>query len=286
MGYIREPSVSGTFYPDNPQILKKDIEAYLKNASFEAEDGEVLGLISPHAGYMYSGQVAGYSYKAIKGSSYETVIIIAPSHRSHFEGVAVLEKGGYRTPLGVVPVDEEIAGEIINLQTFIQPNVDAHRGEHSLEVHLPFLQVVLKDFAIIPLIMGSQDPALCEALAECLHGVMKKTKKRFLVVGSTDLSHYYPYAEAVRLDAVVRHYLETFDIKGLQSNLKKGSCEACGAGPMIATMLLSQKLGATRSKVLKYANSGDVSGDKNGVVGYISCAFLKQYDLEKMDNQL
>ena len=279
MGYIREPSVSGTFYSDNPKTLTRHIEAYLKNANIDSINGEVLGLISPHAGYVYSGQVAAYGYKAIIGYPYETVIIVAPSHRSHFEGVAMLEKGGYLTPLGVVPVDEEFTGEIVKRQSVIRPNVDAHRGEHSLEVQVPFLQVALKNFAIVPLIMGSQDPAVCEALADCLHGVINTLKKRILVVGSTDLSHYYPYAEAVELDTVVRQRLEAYDIKGLQGDLRKGTCEACGAGPMISTMLLSQKLGATGSKVLKYANSGDVSGDRSGVVGYISCVFYKKLNL-------
>jgi AmmeMemoRadiSam system protein B len=279
MGYIREPSVSGTFYSDNPKTLTRHIEAYLKNANIDSINGEVLGLISPHAGYVYSGQVAAYGYKAIIGYPYETVIIVAPSHRSHFEGVAMLEKGGYLTPLGVVPVDEEFTGEIVKRQSVIRPNVDAHRGEHSLEVQVPFLQVALKNFAIVPLIMGSQDPAVCEALADCLHGVINTLKKRILVVGSTDLSHYYPYAEAVELDTVVRQRLDAYDIKGLQGDLRKGTCEACGAGPMISTMLLSQKLGATGSKVLKYANSGDVSGDRSGVVGYISCVFYKKLSL-------
>ena len=279
MGYIREPSVSGTFYSDNPKTLTRHIEAYLKNANIDSINGEVLGLISPHAGYVYSGQVAAYGYKAIIGYPYETVIIVAPSHRSHFEGVAMLEKGGYLTPLGVVPVDEEFTREIVKRQSVIRPNVDAHRGEHSLEVQVPFLQVALKNFAIVPLIMGSQDPAVCEALADCLHGVINTLKKRILVVGSTDLSHYYPYAEAVELDTVVRQRLEAYDIKGLQGDLRKGTCEACGAGPMISTMLLSQKLGATGSKVLKYSNSGDVSGDRSGVVGYISCVFYKKLNL-------
>jgi len=274
MGYIREPFVNGSFYPDNPKILTRNIEAFLNNANIDAIDGEIIGLISPHAGYMYSGQVAAYGYKAIMDSSYDTVVVIAPSHRSLFEGVAALKKGGYRTPLGIVPVDEEIVGEIINLQTFIRPNVDAHRGEHSLEVQIPFLQVVLKDFTLVPLIMGSQDPALYEALADCLHEAIEKTNKTVLVVGSTDLSHYYPYTEAIELDTIIKKHLDAYDAKGLLVSLRKGSCEACGAGPMISTMLLSQKLGATRSKVLKYANSGDVSGDRNGVVGYISCVFM------------
>lgn len=276
MGYIREPSVSGTFYPDNPKTLTRNIEAFLKNASFDAIEGEIIGIISPHAGYMYSGHVAAYGYKAIMGASYDTVIIIAPSHRSRFEGVAVLEKGGYRTPLGVVPVDETLAGEMVKLGSVVLPNVDAHSGEHSLEVQIPFLQVVLNDFAIVPLIMGSQEQRVCEALAVCLHETIKKTKKKVLVVGSTDLSHYYPYPEAVELDMVVKKHLDEYDMEGLLANLRKGTCEACGAGPMISTMMVSQKLGAAGSKVLKYANSGDVSGDRNGVVGYISCVFFKK----------
>jgi len=275
MAHIREPFVSGTFYPDNPKTLEKNIEVYLKNASIDSLDKEIVGIIAPHAGYMYSGQVAAYGYKAIMGAHYDTVIVIAPSHRSHFEGIAVFEKGGYRTPLGVVRIDEELASEIVNLKTVVWPNVDVHKGEHSLEVQLPFLQVVLKDFSMVPLIMGSQDPALCEVLADSIFRSIKKTNKKVLVVGSTDLSHYYPYDEAVALDTVVRQRLDAYDIQGLQNDFRKGTCEACGTGPIVSTMLLSQKLGATQSKVLKYANSGDVSGDRSGVVGYVSCVFMR-----------
>ena len=275
MVYIREPFVSGTFYPDNPRTLEKNIEVYLANASIDSLDKEIVGLIAPHAGYIYSGQVAAYGYKAIMGANYDTVIVIAPSHRSHFEGVAVFEKGGYRTPLGVVHIDEELASEIINLKTVVWANVDVHKGEHSLEVQVPFLQVVLKDFTMLPLIMGSQDLALCEVLVDSIFRSIKKTNKKVLVVGSTDLSHYYPYAEAVELDTVVRQRLNAYDIQGLQNDFRKGTCEACGTGPIVSTMLLSQKLGATQSKVLKYANSGDVSGDRSGVVGYISCVFMR-----------
>jgi len=283
MTYIREPSVSGSFYPNNPKTLKKDIEDYLSNADFESRDTDIVGLISPHAGYMYSGQVAAYGYKAIKGLHYDAVIIIAPSHRSHFEGVAVLEEGGYRTPLGVVHIDEELVREIINLRTVVWPNLAVHRGEHSLEVQIPFLQVVLKNFSLVPLIMGSQEPALCELLAENLYKSIKKTNKKVLVVGSTDLSHYYPYTKAVELDTVVTHHLKNYDIEGLQNDFRKGTCEACGMGPILTTMLLSKKLGALYSKVLKYANSGDVSSDRSGVVGYVSCVFMrnKQRQTEK-----
>jgi len=277
MGYVREPAVSGTFYPDNPKVLKKDIEEYLKKAHFDPVKGDIVGLVSPHAGYMYSGQVAAYGYKGVMGAQYDTVIVIAPSHRSRFEGVAIVDRGGYRTPLGVVPIDEDLAGEIVGLNDVVRPNVDVHRGEHSLEVQLPFLQIALKNFKMVPLIMGTQDPDACEALVACLYGVMKNKTKKFLVVGSTDLSHYYPYSQAVHLDMVIKERLEAYDASGLSKDLEKGKCEACGAGPMIAAMLLCKKLGATISRVLKYANSGDVSGDKSGVVGYISCVFIRTH---------
>jgi hypothetical protein len=186
-----------------------------------------------------------------------------------------MEKGAYRTPLGTVPVDEEFTRELVALNDVFVPKVDAHRGEHSLEVQIPFLQVTLQGFTIVPLIMGSQEPALSETMADCLSSTVKKTKKNILIVGSTDLSHYYPYSEAVELDMVVKKHLNAYDIHGLLTSLRNGACEACGAGPMVCTMLTAQKLGANGSKVLKYANSGDVSGDRSGVVGYVSCVFFK-----------
>lgn len=276
MDYIREPAVSGTFYPDDPKTLEQTIQAYLRNATVGTVEGDIVGLISPHAGYMYSGQVAAYGYKALSGSHYDTVAVIAPSHRSHFLGAAVCDRGGYRTPLGVVSIDEELTRALVEVKSVVFPSFDAHRGEHSLEVQIPFLQTVLKNFSLIPLIMGSQEFDVCQALAQSLGEVARHTKKRILVVGSTDLSHYYPYKEAVALDSVVRRHLEAYDIEGLDKDLRKGSCEACGAGPMIATMLLSRMFGAVESKVLKYANSGDVSGDKSGVVGYVSCIFVRR----------
>ena len=233
-------------------------------------------MVSPHAGYMYSGQVAAFGYKAVMNTPYDTVVLIAPSHRGYFESTAILARGAYRTPLGTIAIDEETAQELVSLQDVIQPNTEAHRGEHSLEVQLPFLQVVLKDFKIVPLIMGAQSVDLCERLAASLYTVLNQSRKRFLIVASTDLSHYYPYKEAVELDGVVKTSLEAYDIQGLIRDLGKGKCEACGAGPIISTMLVCRRLGAVASKVLKYANSGDVSGDKSGVVGYISCIFYKE----------
>jgi MEMO1 family protein len=275
MMYIREPAVSGMFYPNNPEILRRDIAKYMENAIFDAVKEEIIGMISPHAGYVYSGPVAAYGYKSLLGRAYDAVIIIAPSHRVNFEGVAIQNNGGYRTPLGIVDIDEDLSEEILKEGSAVHINTRAHTGEHSLEVQLPFLQVVLNSFKLVPLIMGTQDLSVCEELSRCLYEVLKKSGKHFLIVGSSDLSHYYPYDEAVNIDKVIVEHLEKFNIQGLAEDFNRNKCEACGFGTIITTMMVSKKCGATGSKVLKYANSGDVSGDKSGVVGYVSSVFYK-----------
>jgi AmmeMemoRadiSam system protein B len=275
MVFVREPAVSGMFYPDDPGILKQDVERYLKNADISPVHGEITGIIAPHAGYVYSGQVAAYGFKSILNKAFDTVIVLAPSHRIHFEGVAVIEKGSYRTPLGLVGIDEEAVADLIRSSAAIRPFIEAHKGEHSLEVQIPFLQSVLKDFTIVPLIMGTQTIDACAALSDCIETVIRKRGRQFLIVGSTDLSHYHPYSAAVRLDSVIVGHLEHFDVPGMIRDLDMNKAEACGAGPMLTTMMVSDKLGAKHSQVMKYANSGDVSGDRSAVVGYVSAVFYR-----------
>jgi len=275
MSVIREPAVSGTFYPSNPKVLATDIANYLGEAMVPPIRGDILGVIAPHAGYVYSGPVAAYGYKALVGRSYDTVIVIAPSHRVYFEGAALLKEGGYGTPLGVVPVDEDMAARILKMQGAVTVDTRVHQGEHSLEVQLPFLQSVLKDFSLVPIIMGAQDFGACTGLAASISEAIAGSSKRVLVVGSTDLSHYYAYNHAVALDRVVVDHLEGFDIEGLGRDLGSEKTEACGAGPMITTMMLCRGMGADAGKVLKYANSGDTAGDKSAVVGYVSAVFFK-----------
>jgi AmmeMemoRadiSam system protein B len=281
MHFVREPAVSGMFYPDDPTKLRKDIETYLKCAVVPDLEENVIGIISPHAGYMYSGKVAAYGFRMIVKKQYDTVILIGPSHRAYFEGVALWDRGSFETPLGRTDIDEDIAGEIVNINGIIKPNMDTHREEHSLEVQLPFLQSVLDSFKIIPLVMGIQTSSACRELAQSLSEVIQASKKKFLVVGSTDLSHYYPYAVAKKLDDVIVGRLGTFNIPGMIEDIETGKTEACGAGPIIATMMLSEKLGADHGTVLKYANSGDVSGDKAGVVGYMSAVFCRKQQSER-----
>ena len=271
---IREPAVSGTFYPRNPDVLRSDILGYLSKASNEKLPGGIAGLISPHAGYMYSGQTAAYGYKALTGAHFDTVIIVAPSHQSFFLGTAVFEKGAYRTPLGLVPIDEELSGGLIEKKSVVHGDARVHRGEHAIEVQLPFLQAVLGEFKLVPLIMGtSQDPQSSKDLARLIYDCIKDGGKRYLVIGSTDLSHYYPYDLAVEMDKAAIELLEAFDVEGLIRELARGKYEACGAGPLLAVMMVCEILGARQSKALNYTNSGDITGDLSSVVGYVSCAF-------------
>ena len=167
MDGIREPAVSGTFYPSNPDVLRSDIDGYLSKVPDEKFPGNISGLISPHAGYMYSGQTAAYGYKALLGAHYDTVIVVAPSHQSFFLGTAVYDKGAFRTPLGLVPIDEELSDELIKKGEAVHADTRAHHGEHAIEVQLPFLQTVLGEFKLVPLIMGtSQDPDSSRQLAK------------------------------------------------------------------------------------------------------------------------
>lgn len=285
MKEIREPAVSGTFYPDRPDILSRDVKKYIENAKKEKIEGEMIALVSPHAGYMYSGQVAAYAYKLIEGKSFDTVIVVAPSHRALFKGVSLYDRGGYRTPLGVVPIDVELSKKIMDKRKEVQFIPEAHSQEHSLEVQIPFLQVVLKSFKLIPMVMEpywnwETCQYLAAAIAETVRG------KNVLLIASSDLSHFHSYEKAVELDKIVLNHIERFDPEGLNRDLRQNRCEACGGGPIVLIMLAAKALGANKGKVLKYLNSGDVTGDRSRVVGYGAAVFYKTVGgVEKMKEE-
>jgi AmmeMemoRadiSam system protein B/AmmeMemoRadiSam system protein A len=267
---IRESILAGSWYPGDAKRLRQDIESYLQKASVPDLHGQLLALISPHAGYRYSGPVAAYAYKLLEGRRFDTVVVIAPSHRAYFSGVSVYDRGGFRTPLGVVPLDTELVAALKERDRRIRFVAEAHAQEHSLEIQLPFLQVVMPGFKLVPLVMGDQSFTACQWLAEAVAACIGK--KSVLVVASSDLSHFHPYQEAKKLDQVVLDTVNAFDPGALSESLKGGACEACGGGPMVTAMLIGKKLGANKSQVLHYANSGDVTGDHSGVVGYMAAA--------------
>jgi MEMO1 family protein len=275
MKEIREPAVAGTFYPGREDILTRDVKRYIENAQKEKIEGEIVALISPHAGYMYSGQVAAYAYKLIEEKNFDSVVIVAPSHRALFKGTSIYDRGGYRTPLGLVPIDVELSKKIMEKRKEIQFLPEAHAQEHSLEVQVPFLQTVLKTFTLVPIVMEPYwDWETCQYLASAISETVRG--RNVLLIASSDLSHFHPYEEAVELDRIFLNHVEQFDTEALYRDLRQGRCEACGGGPIVSIMLAAKALGASQGKVLKYLNSGDVVGDRNRVVGYAAALFFKK----------
>jgi AmmeMemoRadiSam system protein B/AmmeMemoRadiSam system protein A len=281
---IRKPAVSGIWYPANPSSLKKEVDNFLKRAEKGKIEGKIIGLVSPHAGYVYSGQVAAFAYKQLEGLSFETVILLGPSHYFPFSGISVYPEGAYETPLGKVPVDSSLARNLIKENGKIRFYPQAHLREHSLEAQIPFLQRTLKDFKILPLLIGDPSPKNCEILSQSL---LKNIRgKNVLIIASTDLSHYHSYKEASRMDRLALALMEKGDPKILFQELARGRIEMCGKGAVITLLLLAKKLGAEKIKVLKYANSGDITGDKSRVVGYGAVVVYKtRSNLQRVEEE-
>ncbi|MCE5282136.1 MAG: AmmeMemoRadiSam system protein B [Deltaproteobacteria bacterium] len=268
---VRRSAIAGSWYPGNPRRLREEIEGYFSRIPEGPLGGDPVGMVVPHAGYAYSGQVAAYAYRQVMGRAFDAVILIGPSHRQPFRGVSVYAGGGFETPLGVVPIDEGLAEGILANGRDVSDTPDLHAQEHSLEIQLPFLQVAFGAFSLVPLMMGDQGTETCRALAGAI--LRAVGNRRVLIVGSSDLSHYHPYERALVLDRRALDHLERMDSEGLLQSLEAGLCEACGGGPAAVTMMAARGLGADRATLLKYANSGDVTGDRSGVVGYASLLY-------------
>ncbi len=273
---IRPSILAGTWYPADKEELLTTIKKFLSNAHIPPIHGQIKAIIVPHAGYVYSGGVAAYAFKAIEGKKYKRIIMIGPCHRAFFYGVSVNLQKGYETPLGIVKVDTEFAKKLIKESDQIRYIPMAHAFEHCLEIELPFLQVVLKkDFKIVPILMGEQDIHVCKELAQAILKLIRREKEPTLILASSDLSHYHSYTEAVDMDKILIEHVRHMDPYGLNRDTISGKCEACGKGAIITAILIAQKLGVKKAMVLKYANSGDVTGDHSRVVGYMAAVLLK-----------
>lgn len=235
--------------------------------------GRLVGLISPHAGLRYSGPVAAHGYAHLRGVAELSVVLVGPSHRSIFDGVAVYASGSFETPLGNVPVDEALASALVAQHTRIRDLPGPHRDEHSLEMQLPFLQCLIPELRIVPVLMGDQGREDVEALARALATAVASARPPILLVASSDLSHYHPAHDANRLDMLVVDDVRRFEPDALMHRLETSPQHACGGGPMVSVMMASRLLGAERSLILRYADSGDAGEhDKSRVVGYLSAA--------------
>jgi AmmeMemoRadiSam system protein B len=278
MNLVREPAVAGHFYPADAAALSASVETLLSQPGSAAPPpGRTVALVAPHAGYVYSGAVAASAYRLLSRGTFERVVVIAPSHRIALRGSSIFDRGAYKTPLGTVPVDEELAARILERgrgEVVVEPEM--HRLEHSLEVQLPFLQATLGDFRLVPIVMGRQEEPHLTRLAEAVVSAVRDLaiQTRVLLVASTDLSHYHDDERARELDGVLLEDVERLDPAGLAKDLAAGRCEACGGGPLVTTLRAARALGAARAVTLSYATSGDVNGDRSEVVGYLAAALL------------
>jgi len=279
-GEIIGPKVAGSFYPADPEALRSMIRGFYEKTPDLALGPNLMGVICPHAGYIYSGPVASYVFKNLPKNRYEKIVIIFPSHHVRFRGILALDVDAYRTPLGEVEVDRRAVKELIEKDPVIFYSAGYYNREHSMEVMLPFLQVSLgPGIKIVPLMMGDQSPRMARRLAGILDGQFKS--RRMLFLASTDLSHYHAYEKANLMDSRALTYITNLDGEGLISSLRSGKSELCGYGPVLCIMRLAELRGGGKVRVLKHANSGDTQGGRDSVVGYASIALFSAKGKEK-----
>ncbi len=271
---IKEPNVAGGFYSADSKELSDSIDNLEASTGPVPTNHKVLIAIAPHAGYPYSGPVAAYTFKAIARNHYKTVIVIGPSHFFPFEGISVWPKGGFKTPLGVIPVDEDFAQALLKESPEFRSLPNVFEREHSVEVELPFLQKTFKDFKIVPILMGDPDPRVCRDLAVALNKLIG-TRDDVLILISSDMSHYYTYDVANSMDALTLNAIKAIDPEKFFEGCISRKMEMCGFVPVTTALIYAKLRGITQVEVLKHANSGDTSGDKSRVVGYGSVIFYQ-----------
>ena len=272
-GPVRPSAIAGSWYPGEPPAIRAEVERYLADVPGTPLPGRLIGLIAPHAWLRYSGPVAAHAYATLRGRARLVAVLVGPSHRAAFDGVALYGRGAFETPLGRAAIDEATVARLLEGGGVVVADERPHRLEHSLEMQLPFLQHLVPDLRIVPLLMGSQVREEVDALAVALARVAGAPD--VLLIASSDLSHYHPAPVANRLDARVVAEVEALRPEGLMDLLERSREHACGGGPMVAVLKASRAVGARAARVLRYADSGDAGErDKSRVVGYLAAALL------------
>lgn len=273
---LRPSPIAGKWYPDNPATLRADLDRYLADAPLPEPGGQIQAIIVPHAGYQYSGSVAAHAFAWLRGLSPEVVAVVSPLHYQHPARVLTSSHAAYRTPLGPVEIDRASLTQIdqILCQQLGQPIQPlAKDPEHALEIELPFLQHLLGDFLLIPLMLRDQSWKTAQAVGEALASALRG--REFLLVASSDLSHFYPQPTARQLDAEILRRIEALDAEGVIRANEEGVGFACGRGAIAAVLWAAHRLGADHGRVLHHATSGEVNGDFDRVVGYGAAIVLK-----------
>ena len=260
----RPPAVAGTFYPAQPDVLLADVQRYTSNGS--AEQLAALGCVVPHAGYMYSGRVAGAVYARL--ALPPRTIILCPNHTGHGHPLAINSEGTWQTPLGEAHIDAPLAAALKQNFSLLRDDDEAHRSEHALEVQLPFLQARLPQFTFVPIAIGTGEFEVLAALGEVIAQTIRDTGQQILVIASSDMNHYEPdditrVKDKMAIDAIL-----ALDPRALFEVVREKHISMCGYGPTVAMLTAAKRLGATSAQLVRYATSGDISGERDWVVGY------------------
>ncbi len=277
---IRRPAVAGIFYELNPDSLKNQIKW-----CFEHELGpgkipvmgdkrEIKGVMAPHAGYSYSGPIAAHSYSKIVEDGFpDTFVILCPNHTGLGSSISTMLEGEWQTPLGNVEIDSQFAGKLVEDALIIDPDASSHIQEHSCEVHLPFLQYFNEDFKIVPISMWMQDLETSTEIGKSIKETAESMGRDVVVLASSDMTHYKPQNIASQNDQQVLDAISHLDEKLMFKRVMDLNVTMCGYGPVAATIVASKEFGAQNAEILKYATSGDLTGDMSAVVGYASAVF-------------
>jgi AmmeMemoRadiSam system protein B len=267
---MREAAVAGQFYPAWPKELKETIK-YMVDVN--APKVDAVGAVSPHAGYAYSGQVAGAVFSRLKFK--ETFILIGPNHRGMGEPFSIMTEGSWKTPLGQAQINSTMAETILHESVNLKEDSLAHEYEHSLEVQLPFLQYIKPDVMIVPIVLSQADPSVYEEIGRALARVLKRPGNEAVIVASSDMTHYEPHEKAREKDGKAIEAILALDAAELVKRIARYRITMCGYAPTISLISAAKELGATRAELVKYQTSGDTSGDFSSVVGYAGIIISK-----------
>ncbi len=269
---IRQPAVAGRFYPANAQHLRVEVQTYTTAPAGAASEEKIraLGCVVPHAGYMYSGHVAGAVYRRLELP--RRMVILCPNHTGRGEPLAIMSHGEWRTPLGDAAIDESLAARLRKQMPLLAEDEEAHRFEHALEVQLPFLQVLAPGFQFVPIAVGTSNFEALSALGVVIGSVLAEEGTPSLVIASSDMNHYESDDITRVKDRRAIDQLLALDPRGLYDVVHDGNISMCGYGPAVIMLTAARKLGATQSELIRYATSGDISGEKDMVVGYAGIA--------------